>query len=139
MHSMSRISHFLVLLVAVAVLAREQRTNYDSRRQGSSSDASRFDLTAEERRCYQQQQFSDPETQLLLKVDQQLQSSEISNVRSRDPSTLTEAEKNALKQNIFQVIRSMTDERRAQMLQDKLEGFMRCLSSSNSRSGYSGR
>ncbi|XP_077510062.1 uncharacterized protein LOC144121031 isoform X2 [Amblyomma americanum] len=92
-----------------------------------------------ERRCYQQQQFSDPETQLLLKVDQQLQSSEISNVRSRDPSTLTEAEKNALKQNIFQVIRSMTDERRAQMLQDKLEGFMRCLSSSNSRSGYSGR
>ncbi|XP_037512123.1 uncharacterized protein LOC119388782 [Rhipicephalus sanguineus] len=139
---MIRVCHLLPAVLAVLTSAKEQqRSPYDSQRPLSASDAARrFDLTSEEQRCYDQQQFSGVEVEMLRTIDDQLRNGEISRVASRDPSTLSQNDKDMFRNRIYRAItRIAPDEHMAQVIRQKLENFVRCIAASNRRSYSGGR
>ncbi|KAH6933705.1 hypothetical protein HPB50_017671 [Hyalomma asiaticum] len=104
--NMIRVCHWLPAVLAVSALAKEQqRSPYDSQRPMSASDAARrFDLTNEEQRCYEQQQFTNIEVEMLKAIDEQLRNGEIARVKSRDPSTLTQTDREMFRERIYNAI-----------------------------------
>ncbi|XP_075745766.1 uncharacterized protein LOC142803759 isoform X2 [Rhipicephalus microplus] len=93
-----------------------------------------------EQRCYDQQQFSGVEVEMLRSIDDQLRNGEISRVASRDPSTLSQNDKEMFRNRIYRaIVRIAPDEQMAQMMRQKLENFVKCMATSYRRSYSGGR
>ncbi|KAL3204062.1 hypothetical protein MRX96_041390 [Rhipicephalus microplus] len=155
---MTRVCHLLPVVLAVLTLAKEQQRNpYDSQRPLSPSDAARrFDLTSEAflKRLVQSSAsdyspLGDAAMSLQTvknkgdnsrSIDDQLRNGEISRVASRDPSTLSQNDKEMFRNRIYRAImRIAPDEQMAQMMRQKLENFVKCMATSYRRSYSGGR
>lgn len=133
---MTSASNALFVLFLATALAREQRGGgYGHQQRGSSSDASRqFDLSAEEQTCFSRQRFTDQEMEVLKRLDEELQSGQLSNVGSRDPSSYSDSDRTSVMQKINEAISSMAPSPLvAQDMKRKLQGFLECITQGTQR------